>query len=165
MPKWLLAVLVVVGVASLASPIVATVLNVTGMTFVGSRGSTREVVLHSREAVFRAEEGVAELLEVEAEVSIHHDEGPSFTMFCDEAVLNLETNDFVARGHVHGVTRDGQRYRAPWVEYVHEGGVLSTTAPVVKEDDSGSFSGDGFRYHVRERRFHLLGNVRVEQVP
>jgi lipopolysaccharide export system protein LptA len=30
-------------------------------------------------------------------------------------------------------------------------------------DDSGSFRGDGFRYHVRDQRFKLLGNVRVEQ--
>jgi hypothetical protein len=31
-------------------------------------------------------------------------------------------------------------------------------------DRSGSFRGDGFRYHVKDRRFKLLGNVRVEQV-
>jgi hypothetical protein len=32
-------------------------------------------------------------------------------------------------------------------------------------DSHGSFRGNGFRYHVRERRFELLGNVRVEQRP
>ena len=139
-------------------------LFVTGMTFVGSRGSENEVVLRSREAVFRPQAQLAELVEVHAEVTIQ-DQGQSFTMSCDRAELNLATNDFIARGNVHGETGDGQRYSAPWVRYSHEEGLLSTEAPVLMEDDNGSFRGDGFRYHVRERRFQLLGNVRVEQAP
>jgi len=36
---------------------------------------------------------------------------------------------------------------------------------VVLEDGAGTYRGDGFRYHVRERRFELLGNVRVVHQP
>jgi LPS export ABC transporter protein LptC len=142
----------------------ATELSGEGMTFVGSNGSERTVELRSRYATFLPAEGIAHLTDVEAEVSVL-DEGISFTMHCEEADLDVESNDFVARGNVRGVTGGGQRYYAPWVQYSHEEGVLSTEAPVTMEDDSGNFSGDGFRYHLREKRFRLLGNVRVEQTP
>ena len=46
-------------------------------------------------------------------------------------------------------------------EMLHE----AETPPVVVIDETGSFRGDGFRYHVKERRFQILGNVRVEQGP
>jgi lipopolysaccharide export system protein LptA len=51
------------------------------------------------------------------------------------------------------------------VRYEHEEGVLYTDAPARMVDGAGSFRGDGFRYDVRERRFKLLGDVRVEQAP
>jgi len=140
------------------------VLHVTGMTFVGSRGAVSELVLHSDSAVFDPETDIAELETVRAVVT-QADKGQSFEMTCDRARLNVETNDFVAEGNVHGVTADGQRYSAPRVEYDHESGILSSEDRVVMVDDSGSFEGDGFRYHVRERRFRLLGNVRVVQTP
>jgi LPS export ABC transporter protein LptC len=142
----------------------ATELRGEGMTFVGSSGSERRVELRSRQAIFLPARGIAELTDVDAEVSVL-DEGISFTMQCDEAELDVETNDFLARGNVRGVTGGGHRYHAPWVKYLHEEGVLTTDAPVVMEDRSGSFRGDGFRYHIHEKRFRLLGNVRVEQTP
>jgi LPS export ABC transporter protein LptC len=142
----------------------ATELSGEGMTFVGSSGSERTVEVRARQAVFVRARGIAELTDVDAEVSVL-DEGISFTMQCDEAELDVETNDFLARGNVHGVTGGGHRYHAPWVKYLHEEGVLTTDAPVVMEDSSGSFRGDGFRYHIHEKRFRLLGNVRVEQTP
>jgi len=142
----------------------ATELRAEGMTFVGNSGAERNIVLRSRLAVFHPADGTAELTDVDAEVSVL-DEGISFTMKCEEAELDVKSNDFIARGNVHGTTAEGQRYRAPWVEYSHDEGLLSTDAPVVMEDRSGSFRGDGFRYHMREKRFRLLGNVRVEQAP
>lgn len=141
-----------------------TQLTGEGMTFVGSSGSERKVELRSRHATFLPARGTAELSDVDAEVSVL-DEGISFTMKCEEAELDVESNDFIARGNVRGVTGGGQRYHAPWVKYLHEEGMLTTDAPVVMEDGSGSFRGDGFRYHLREKRFQLLGNVRVEQMP
>jgi LPS export ABC transporter protein LptC len=139
-------------------------LRVTGMTFVGSRGSEREVVLRAQRALFRPGERIAELEEVRAEVT-HEGESRSFTVDCERAELNLESHDFIAEGGVRGETRSGQRYEAPWVRYDHENGVLYTEAPVRMEDVTGVFRGDGFRYHTRERRFQLLGDVQVEQLP
>ena len=137
-------------------------LRITGMTFVGSRGALRELVLRARTATFRPEQGIAELEGVSAEVS-EGEGGRSFSMTCRRAELNIETNDFLAEGDVEGATGDGRHYSAPWVRYANDKAVLYTDAPVRMVDDTGVFRGDGFRYHVKERRFQLLGNVRVEQ--
>jgi LPS export ABC transporter protein LptC len=141
----------------------SSVLRLTGITFVGSRGSEREVVLRSRRAVFRTADHTASLEGVNALVT---EEGGdrSFSMTCQRAELNIETNDFSAEGDVQGETGDGQRYWAPWVRYDHDEGLLYTDAPVRLVDAAGTFRGDGFRYHIRERRFRLLENVRVEQL-
>lgn len=140
------------------------VLRVEGMTFVGSRGALRELVLRARTATFRPEVGLAELEGVTGEVS-EGEGGRSFSMTCRRAELNVETQDFLAEGEVQGQTGDGRRYSAPWVRYSHDRALLFTDAPVRMSDDTGIFRGDGFRYHVKERRFQLLGNVRVEQGP
>jgi LPS export ABC transporter protein LptC len=139
-------------------------LRATGMTFVGSRGSTSELVVHSQAATFHPDRDIAHLVDVRAVVT-DDDEGDSFEMTCDRAELNIETNDFHAEGRVRGTTADGQHYSAAWVEYDHEAGLLHTTAPVMMVDRTGTFRGNGFRYHVHERKFHLLGNVSVEQNP
>jgi LPS export ABC transporter protein LptC len=139
-------------------------LRIEGMTFVGSRGELREVVLRSRLAVFRPEERIAELEDVSAEVS--EGEGArSFSMTCRRAEFDVDEQNFLAEGEVEGSTNDGRRYSAPWVRYEHEAGLLYTDAPVRMVDETGSFRADGFRFHVKERRFQLLGNVRVEQAP
>jgi len=170
MARYVCTALVTLGLLGVAAPGVASgtetasVLRVTGMTFVGSRGSVREVLLRSNRAVFRPETHIADLYDVNAQVT-EGTEGRSFSMSCERAELNIETNDFSAEGAVQGETGDGQRYWAPWVRYDHAEGVLYTDAPVRVLDATGSFRGDGFRYHTRERRFQLLGNVRVEQAP
>lgn len=141
----------------------SAVLQVTGMTFVSSRDSVREIVVRSQRAKFYTDTQVAELEDVRAEVS-EGARGRSFSMTCERAELDLQKNDFIAQGDVEGETEEGQRVFAPWVRYDHARGVLFSDAPVRMTDRSGSFRGDGFRYHVRERRFQLLGNVRVEQL-
>lgn len=141
-----------------------SVLRLTDITFVGSRGSEREVVLRSSRAVFRTADRTASLQDVNARVT-EPGEGRSFTIACERAELNIETNDLSAEGDVHGETGDGQRYWAPWVRYDHDEGLLYTDAPVRLVDAAGTFRGDGFRYHIHERRFRLLENVRVEQLP
>ena len=142
----------------------APILRVTGMTFVGSRGALRELVLRSQTAVFRPDQSIAELEGVSAEVS-EGEGGRSFSMTCRRAELNVDTQDFLAEGEVEGETGDGRQYSAPWVRYEHERGVLYTDAPVRMVDETGVFRGDGFRYDVKRRRFTLKGNVRVEQGP
>jgi LPS export ABC transporter protein LptC len=143
----------------------ATSLEVQGMIFVGSRAGVREVVLRSHTAWLWPEQQHAELKDVSATVSEDEVSRRSFTMDCARVELDIARSDFVADGDVHGETAEGQHYSAPWVRYVHEQGLLYTDAPVEMEDSHGSFRGNGFRYHVHERRFELLGNVRVEQRP
>lgn len=165
-PRSLAAVLLAgalwIGAPTPSAAAESPVLRVTGMTFVGSRGSLRELVLRSRTAVLRPDKGTAELEGVSAEVS-EGEGGRSFSMTCRHAELNVDTHDFLAEGDVEGATGDGRRYSAPWVRYEQDRGLLYTDAPVRMVDDTGVFRGDGFRYHVKERRFQLLGNVRVEQ--
>jgi len=137
-------------------------LRVTGMTFVGSRGSVNEMVLHAQRAELRPETNLAVLEDVHISAQ---DEGSkrSFDMSCERGELDVEKNDFLAEGNVHGTTGGGQRYQTAWVRYDHAKGLLYTDAAVEMEDDSGSFRGDGFRYYTRKRSFRLLGNVRVVQ--
>jgi LPS export ABC transporter protein LptC len=136
-------------------------LRVTGMTFVGSRGDTSELVVRADNALFHPDTGLADLEVVRATVS-DREKGESFQMKCDSAELNIKTNDFKATGNVEGETGDGQHYQAPWVQYEHESAMLYTDAPVVVSDAQGRFRGDGFRYYIDDRRFELLGNVSVE---
>jgi LPS export ABC transporter protein LptC len=143
----------------------ATSLEVQGMIFVGSRAGVREVVLRSRTARLQPEAQTAELNDVNAIVTEDEAGKRSFTMNCARVELDIAKSDFRAEGDVRGETAEGQRYSAPWVKYVHEQGLLYTDAPVVMTDAHGSFRGNGFRYHIHERRFELLGNVRVEQHP
>ena len=135
------------------------------MIFVGSRAGVREVVLRSHTAWLHPEQQKAELEDVNATVTEDEAGQRSFTMNCARVDLDIAKSDFRADGDVHGETAEGQRYSAPWVQYVHDQGLLYTDAPVEMTDGHGSFRGNGFRYHVHERRFELLGNVRVEQQP
>jgi LPS export ABC transporter protein LptC len=140
----------------------SAVLRVTGMTFVGSRGSLNELVLHAQRAELRPETQLAVLEDVKVSAQ---GEGSkrSFDVSCERGELDVEKNDFFAEGNVHGTTGQGQRYQTAWVRYDHAKGLLYTDAPVEMKDASGSFRGDGFRYDTRKRSFRLLGNVRVVQ--
>lgn len=138
-------------------------LEIAGLTFIGSRGDGSELVLRATRAVMAPDTHQARLFDVRAEVT--NEQGSSFTMRCTEATLNLATNDFSAEGDVTGVTEEGERYAAPWVRYSEEDDLLYSDARVSMENESGRYSGDGFRYQIRERRFRLIGNVRVEQAP
>src|SRR5262245_43562618 len=143
----------------------ATSLEVQGMIFVGSRAGVREVVLRSKTARLQPEKQLAELEDVSATVTEDEAGQRSFTMNCSRVELDIARSDFRADGNVRGETAEGQHYSAPWVQYVHDQGLLYTNAPVQMTDRHGSFRGNGFRYHVHDRRFELLGNVRVEQRP
>ncbi len=149
-------------VAGLSSAGESPGLRVSGMTFVGSRGDGGELVVRAERAVFHPDSGLADLEVVRAQVS-DAQKGESFQMQCDRAELDVETNDFTATGNVKGRTGDGLRYSAAWVRYVHASSMLQTDAPVTVVDSGSTFRGDGFRYHIEERRFELLGNVVMEQ--
>src|SRR5262245_45125281 len=84
----------------------APILHVTGMTFVGSRDSAREIVVRSERAKFHTDTKVAELEGVQAEVSEGAEGRRSFSMTCERAELDLQKNDFKAEGNVEGRTDD-----------------------------------------------------------
>jgi len=134
------------------------------MTFVVSLQGQRDLVLEARRATLHPETNKAELFDAKVRAA----EGPrgrQFDVYCDRGELDLFSNDFLAEGNVHGSTAEGQRYAAPWVRYETARGLLYTDAPVVLHDGAGTFRGDGFRYHVNQHRFELLGNVSVVHTP
>jgi len=139
-------------------------LEVQGMTFVGSRGDVTEFVLEARAASFSPTSKVAQLQDVQVNGNEAGD-GGEFLMSCARGELDVETSNFLAEGDVRGQTGDGRRYEAPWVRYDHEQSLLYSDAPVLMEDSTGTFRGDGFRYHMKDGSFRLLGNVRVVQAP
>ncbi|HXV36175.1 MAG TPA: LPS export ABC transporter periplasmic protein LptC [Myxococcota bacterium] len=132
------------------------------MTFVGSRGADSELVVQAQSAVYQPDTGIAVLEVVRAHVADARG-AESFQMSCDRAELDVETSDFTATGNVSGHTGQGQRYRASWVRYERAASMLSTDAPVTLIDARGTVRGDGFRYHIDEGRFELIGNVVMEQ--
>jgi len=140
-------------------------LDVTGMTFVTSRGEETDVVVHAREARFRPAADVAELTVVRAWMSTGDEPGGRVDIECDEGTLNLKSNSFWARGNVKGRTSDGREFTAPWARYDHTDGLLFTDAPVVISEAGTRIRGGGFRYYVREQRFRLLGGAEVIQEP
>jgi len=145
-------------------PGVSSDVHVQGMTFVASRREGGDVRLEARAATLRPEANVAELFDATMRAA-DPERGRGFDVRCDRGEFDLGTNDFFAQGDVRGSTVDGQRYAAPWVRYDSDRALLFTDAPVVLQDPSGRLRGDGFRYHVRERRFELLGNVSVDSTP
>ena len=164
---WLRALGAAVGAVSIVGAAAADGspgLRVTGMTFVGSRGADSELVVRATSALFHPDSSLADLNNVRATVS-DEKKGESFAMSCETAALNVDTNDFTASGNVEGVTGNGQHYSTPWVRYDHESSMLLTDAPVTVVDATGTLRGEGFRYHVDERRFELLGNVTVDHEP
>lgn len=147
-----------------AAALDTSAIELRDITFVSSRAGEREMWLRSRSASLDPRARTAELSDVSAELA-DSDDAQRFSVRCERAVLELDTRNFRAEGRVRGETGDGQRYATDWVRYDHEAGVLFSDAPVQVSDARGSLRGDGFRYHVRERRFELIGNVRVEQGP
>jgi len=138
-----------------------TVLVFRDMVFVGSRGATTEVLLTARVARLRPEENVAHLEDVEAHVS-GTGEG-RLDMRCDRAEYFVDTNDFVAEGHVRGKTGDERRFETTLLHYDHEQALASTDVPVLIHDAHGRYRGGGFRYHVGQGHFQLVGGATVVQ--
>ena len=138
--------------------------HVRGMTFVASRDSVDEFVVHAARGVFVPGTRLVHLEQVHV-VAAEGFEGKDFAVRCDRGELDVETSDFFAEGNVEGHIADGRNYSAPWVRYDHEKALLFTDASVAVNDSTGRFRGDGFRYDIRTRRFRLLGNVSLEPTP
>lgn len=138
------------------------VLRLSGMTYVSSRGDANEIVLDAAHARFLPERETALLDDVHFLLDAPAGEG-SVDMTCDSGTFRLGSGDFVAEGDVRGVTGDGRRFRTARLVYRHGEGVVSTDHPVEIRDETGTYRGGGFRYHVSENRFRLLGGATVVQ--
>ena len=62
---------------------------------------------------------------------------------------------------MRGSTPDGRRFETERLHYDHEAGLVTTDAPVVIRDKSGTLRGGGFLYQVREGRLKLTGGAQV----
>ncbi len=139
-------------------------LNVRGMTFVASEGGANEILLRAERADFYPEREVADLDVVDVEFT-PGDDRVGFRMRCDEGLLNLANQAFVAQGHVVGTIEGNRQFEALWVAYDEVEGVLYTDDPVLIVDEDGRYRGGGFRYFVNESRFRLQGGATVVQGP
>ena len=139
--------------------------ELSGMTFLSSRGGATDVIVRADEARFRPSADVADLTTVQARISTGGAAGSRIEIECDEGTLNLKSNSFWARGNVTGRTNDGREFSSPWARYDHEDGLQFTDAPVVMSESGTRIRGGGFRYYVHEQRFRLLGGAEVVQEP
>jgi LPS export ABC transporter protein LptC len=137
-------------------------LAVTGMTFVQSEGDKATMVVEADRGRLDPKTNVVHLDVVKTRVE-GSAERAGFDLTCDEGELVLETHALLATGNVHGRTADGRNFATSWVRYDPAKEVAFTDAPVEIEDASGSLRGGGFRYHVREGRFRLLGGATVRR--
>ncbi len=165
---WTLVVAGIVGLLpmapGLASAEPGSELEVPGLRFVRKLGPGDELMVQAERAWLHPDSDLAILEGVDAVVT-NSFKTRRYEIRCDRAELNVKTSDIRAEGRVRGVTSAGHRYSAPWVQYDHEAGTLSSDASVEMIDDSGTFRGDGFRLHLHDGRFRLLGNVKVVQAP
>ena len=148
--------------ASAAAP--GTAIELTGMTYVGSRSGEVEVVLAADRADYRS--GGDRVLLEDVHLRVAEREGMvGFELRSERGVLDLSAGDFEATGAVWGRTADGRELRTERLDYRHAAGLVRTEAPVEIRDSIGLYRGAGFEYHVREARFRILGGAKVTGRP
>jgi LPS export ABC transporter protein LptC len=137
-------------------------MRLSGMTFVASSASVTEVRVQAESGVIDDTANKALLDTVQAEWA-GADGKPSLELTCEKGELDLETNDLVATGDVHGLLADGRRFVGPSLRYDRARGVAYTDAPVEIIEEGRVLSGGGFEYHVRDRRLRFRAGARVEE--
>ena len=137
-------------------------LEVRGMTFVQSDGSSAEMIVEAQRGELEPEANVVHLETVRTVVS-GTAERAGFEMTCDQGELALADHALYASGNVRGRTADGRSFSTSWVRYDPKKELAYTDAPVEIEDETGRLSGGGFRYLVKEGRFRLLGGATVRR--
>jgi len=137
-------------------------LDLTGLTYVDSQGSRSGVVLQAEEARVLPQREQVLMRAVGMRLATADAKG-ELQMSCDHGELDLQSGSFVGVGTVRGRTPDGRRFETERLRYDHDAGLVTTDAPVVIRDGTGTLRGGGFRYQVREGRLKLLGGATVEQ--
>jgi LPS export ABC transporter protein LptC len=161
---WALAVLAAAALGRAAGAIDAAdlpqQLDLTRLTYVDSEGKRRGVVLQAEEArvMPRSEQVVLRTVSLQLATA---DEKGRLELSCQHGQLDLKAGDFIGIGRVRGLTPDGRRFETERLRYDHEAGLVTTDAPVVIRDKSGTLRGGGFLYQVREGRLKLTGGATV----
>jgi len=161
---WAFALLAAAALARAATAVDAAdlpqQLDLTRLTYVDSEGKRRGVVLQAEEArvMPRTEQVVLRTVALQLATA---DERGRLELSCEHGQLDLQKGDFVGVGRVRGTTPDGRRFETERLHYDHEAGLVTTDAPVVIRDKSGTLRGGGFRYQVREGRLKLTGGATV----
>lgn len=137
-------------------------MQLTKPTFVATRENMTEVRVQAAAGVIEEATSKATLDDVHAEWS-GADGKPSLEITCERGELDLESNDLLASGDVHGTLADGRRFIGPWLRYDRARGVAFTDAPVEILEDARVLRGGGFEYRVRDRRLRLTAGARVEE--
>ena len=135
-------------------------LDLTELTYVGSKGDKSDIVLAAQSARVLPEREQVLLGEVDLSVA-----GPGsqagLQLTCAHGELDLDSGNFVGIGDVKGQTSDGRYFETERFQYDHEAGLVTTDAPVMIRGDTGTLRGRGFRYGVKDGRLQLLGGATV----
>jgi LPS export ABC transporter protein LptC len=137
-----------------------TAVELTGMTYVGSRGGEVEMVLAADRADYRSGGGRVLIEDVHLRV-VEREGVAGFELRSERGSIDLSAGDFEATGDVWGRTPDGRELRTQRLDYRHAAGLLRTDSPVEIRDAIGLYRGAGFEYHVRDARFRILGGASV----
>lgn len=133
------------------------------LTFVATREAAAEIRVQADVAVIDEAANKAQLEQVDAEWADAQG-APSLRVQCEHGELDLETNDLLASGDVHGQLADGRRFIGPWLRYDRTRGVAFTNAPVeILEGQNRVLRGGGLEYRVRDRRLRLTSGAKVEE--
>jgi len=156
--------MLVLAVALVPGAAHAVELVLSHMTYVGSDAGVPDVVLEAERARIPSGGDVALLEDVHLDAA--GDGGTSsLVLTADRAELDLATNDFDARGNVHGRTGDGHRFRTEHAVFEQGRQIIHGDAPVDIIDPSGTrLRGRGFRYDVRAGRM-VMRNAVVSDAP
>jgi LPS export ABC transporter protein LptC len=135
-------------------------LDLTKLTYVDSQGKRRAMVLQAADARVMPRTEQVVLHTVALQLATADDSG-QLRLSCQHGQLDLQSGDFVGVGRVRGSTPDGRRFETERLHYDHEAGLVTTDAPVVIRDKSGTLRGGGFLYQVKEGRLKLTGGAQV----
>ena len=149
--------IVAAGTAGAAPP-----MRLEKLAFVSTHENTTEVRVEAAAGVIEDAIGRATLETVHAEWSAA-DGKPSLEITCERGELDLDSNDLLASGDVHGTLADGRRFVGPWLRYDRARGVAFTDAPVQILEGPRVLRGGGFESHVPARRLRLTAGAKVEE--
>ena len=137
-------------------------LDLTTLTYTDSDKEKSGIVLQAHDARVLPKREQVLMKTVDLRLATADGKG-ELQLRCDHGELDLDSGSFLGIGAVRGRTPDGRRFETERMKYDHKAGLVTTDAPVVIRDASGTLRGGGFRYLVREGRLKLLGGATVVQ--